>query len=107
MWIAVGLPVFGEGVDVPASPLEQAKAEFLQQGDKLKERIRTGLDRAEAAARKAGNKALKLEKRPGLNHLYQHATTGMVEEYGEIEETFDKDTLELIAKWVVETTRKR
>ena len=60
-----------------------------------------------AALDKGGNKQLKLEKRPGLNHLYQHATTGLVEEYGEIEETFDKDTLELIAKWVVDTTRKR
>lgn len=60
-----------------------------------------------AALKAAGNTSFKMEKRPGLNHLYQHATTGMVEEYGEIEETFDKDTLELISKWVVERTGKR
>ncbi len=60
-----------------------------------------------AALKKGGNTSFKMEKRPGLNHLYQHATTGMIEEYGEIEETFDKDTLDLIAKWVVERTAKR
>lgn len=60
-----------------------------------------------AALKKAGNKAYKTEKRSGLNHLSQHADTGGLDEYGMIEETFDKDTLELIAKWVVETTRKR
>jgi fermentation-respiration switch protein FrsA (DUF1100 family) len=60
-----------------------------------------------AALKKAGNKSYKVEKRPGLNHLQQHANSGSLEEYGEIEETFDKDTLELISKWVVEQTRKR
>ena len=60
-----------------------------------------------AALRLAGNTNFKMEKRPGLNHLYQHATTGMIEEYGELEETFDKDTLDLVAKWVVERTAKR
>ncbi len=63
--------------------------------------------RIKAAAAKAGNKAITTEKREGLNHLYQHATTGLVDEYGEIEETFDPETLELIAKWVVERTAKR
>lgn len=64
-------------------------------------------DRITTALKKAGNKSFKTEKRVGLNHLSQHAPTGAIDEYGAIEETFDKETLELISKWVVETTRKR
>ena len=53
-----------------------------------------------AALKAAGNRDVTTSKRPGLNHLYQHATTGSFQEYGEIEETFDPDTLELVAKWL-------
>lgn len=80
---------------------------LLVNGDKDTQVIADpNLDRIAAALKKAGNTRFKVEKRPGLNHLSQHATTGAVDEYGELEETFDKDTLELIAKWVVEQTRR-
>ena len=39
---------------------------------------------------------------PGLNHLFQTATTGAVGEYRDIEETFDPATLELISNWIRE-----
>lgn len=38
--------------------------------------------------------------RPGLNHLFQHAKTGMVSEYVESEETFDPATLDLMTDWL-------
>ena len=38
---------------------------------------------------------------PGINHLFQHAKTGAMEEYAEIEESFSADTLELIANWML------
>ncbi len=37
---------------------------------------------------------------PGVNHLFQHCETGLVNEYGIIEETFDPNTLELISDWI-------
>ena len=37
---------------------------------------------------------------PGLNHLFQHATTGMPTEYGQIEETISPEVLEDIARWI-------
>ena len=37
----------------------------------------------------------------GLNHLFQHCTTGMPEEYAEIEETFSEEVLNDIVKWVM------
>ena len=39
---------------------------------------------------------------PGLNHLFQHATTGSVGEYRDIEETFDPAALALIGDWISE-----
>lgn len=37
---------------------------------------------------------------PGLNHLFQHCTTGQSEEYIDIEETFSPEVLEDIAAWI-------
>lgn len=36
----------------------------------------------------------------GLNHAFQHCTTGAVSEYATIEETISPDLLKLIAEWV-------
>ena len=36
-----------------------------------------------------------------LNHLFQHCTTGSPDEYMMIEETFDPDTMETIADWIL------
>lgn len=38
--------------------------------------------------------------RPGLNHLFQNCKTCTVEEYGELEETFDPATIQLIIDWI-------
>jgi pimeloyl-ACP methyl ester carboxylesterase len=40
---------------------------------------------------------MKLE---GLNHLFQHATTGGIGEYATIEETFSPEALEIVANWI-------
>ena len=42
---------------------------------------------------------------PGLNHLFQNAPTGVIEEYARIEETFAPSALELISNWILERTR--
>ena len=41
---------------------------------------------------------------PGLNHLFQHCTTGMPAEYGSIEETISEEVLHEIAEWIKNTT---
>ena len=41
---------------------------------------------------------------PGLNHLFQHCTTGMPTEYGSIEETISEEVLHDIAEWIKNTT---
>jgi pimeloyl-ACP methyl ester carboxylesterase len=44
--------------------------------------------------------AVTTKKLPGLNHLFQHAKTGLTDEYVEIDESFDPATLEIIATWL-------
>jgi pimeloyl-ACP methyl ester carboxylesterase len=55
-----------------------------------------------AALKKARNKDATVLARPGLNHLFQHSETGSPKDYESITETFDPETLELIAKWLHE-----
>ncbi len=43
---------------------------------------------------------------PGLNHLFQFATTGGVEEYAVIETTFDPAALRAMVDWVVTTATR-
>ena len=42
---------------------------------------------------------------PGLNHLFQDATTGSPTEYGQIEETLSPVALKTMGDWIVAHTR--
>ncbi len=46
-----------------------------------------------------------IKKYPGLNHLFQHCTTGLSNEYGSIEETISPEVLSDIAEWILKTTK--
>jgi hypothetical protein len=48
-----------------------------------------------------GNKNFEAVELPGLNHLFQHAKTGAVSEYAQIEETFAPEAMDKIANWIV------
>ena len=39
---------------------------------------------------------------PSLNHLFQHCTTGLPDEYLSIEETISPEVLEILADWILE-----
>lgn len=41
-----------------------------------------------------------IKEYPGLNHLFQHCTTGLPDEYGRIEETMSPEVLQDIAQWI-------
>lgn len=59
-----------------------------------------------AAAKKSGNQNVTIEVLPGLNHLFQMATTGLVNEYGKIEETISPVALKRISDWLAKNTGK-
>ena len=41
-----------------------------------------------------------IKEYPGLNHLFQHCTTGLVAEYSQIEETISPEVLSDIVHWI-------
>ena len=56
----------------------------------------------EEALQKGGNTSYRMEALPDLNHMFQKAEKGTVEEYGMLEETFNIEAMELISIWLLE-----
>ncbi|TGV02025.1 alpha/beta hydrolase family protein [Flavivirga rizhaonensis] len=50
----------------------------------------------------AGNKDVTIKELEGLNHLFQTAETGSIQEYSQIEETFSPIALQIIKDWILE-----
>ena len=48
----------------------------------------------------SGNEKVTTMILPGLNHLFQNCETGLPNEYGVIEETFDQKALEIMSEWI-------
>lgn len=44
----------------------------------------------------------RIEAVDGLNHLFQHCTTGAIQEYRNIEETFAPEALEMMVQWMAQ-----
>lgn len=61
----------------------------------------------DAALKAAGNRDYRVMALPGLNHLFQTATTGSPGEYEKIEETIAPSVLELITTWITQHTTSR
>ncbi|HKJ78912.1 MAG TPA: alpha/beta fold hydrolase [Prolixibacteraceae bacterium] len=56
----------------------------------------------EKALSEGGNKNFKTLKIKNLNHLFQTSETGAISEYGQLEETFSPEVLEIIEQWIWE-----
>lgn len=54
-----------------------------------------------AALDEGGNTRSQVEELPGLNHLFQHATTGSPAEYARIEETVATEVLDKVSGWIL------
>jgi uncharacterized protein len=65
------------------------------------------LAKTAAALRAGGNRDVTTRTLAGLNHLFQRAETGMIEEYAVIEQTFDPEALDEIAAWLRDRTKRR
>ncbi|MEO7308000.1 MAG: alpha/beta fold hydrolase [Ferruginibacter sp.] len=86
----------------PADYLERVTCPVLAiNGEKdIQVSASPNLDAIKNALVKAGNTNFKTIAMPGLNHLFQHCKKCTVEEYNELEETFDTETLKLIGNWI-------
>lgn len=54
-----------------------------------------------AALKAGGNTRYRLAALDGLNHLFQHAATGLPQEYGTITETFAPEALAAVRDWIL------
>jgi len=63
---------------------------------------RENLSAIEAALREAGNRDFRTLELPGLNHLFQTATTGSPAEYAQIEETMSPAALNEVSTWILQ-----
>ena len=59
----------------------------------------------DAALKAGGNKDFLVKELPGLNHLFQTATTGGVSEYAKIEETISPSALKVMGDWILAHVR--
>ena len=86
----------------PATYWSKVKAPVLAMNGDMDVQVPAdaNLDAIKAALGKAGNKDVTTEKLAGLNHLFQPAKTGLVEEYATIETTFDETALATMSAWI-------
>ncbi len=54
----------------------------------------------EAALKQGGNSTFSTKQFPNLNHLFQNCETGLMNEYGMLEETFSEEVLKEITEWI-------
>jgi len=86
----------------PATALEKVKCPVLAiDGEKdLQVPAKINLDAIKKALEKGGNKNITTKELPNLNHLFQDCTTGSLDEYGQIEQTFSPSALNVILSWI-------
>lgn len=91
----------------PRPTLEQVTIPVLalNGGKDLQVDPKQNLPEIEKALKSAGNKNYKIVELPGLNHLFQPATTGAPTEYSTIDTTFSEDALKLMKEWILEVTK--
>jgi len=90
----------------PRPTLRQVKVPVLALNGELDLQVDTeqNLPEVEKALLEGGNEDVTVRRFGGLNHLFQHATTGGIMEYGMIEETIAPEVLDVIGSWIEERT---
>ncbi len=88
----------------PRPSLRQVKVPVLALNGELDHQVLPdqNLPDIERALREAKNPDVTIRRMPGLNHLFQTATTGSPTEYASIEETLSPAVLDVITHWILE-----
>lgn len=91
----------------PAPVLEKLSCSVLAlNGEKdLQVTPELNIPAIENALAKAPTSDFEVLEMPGLNHLFQLCQTGLVTEYGDIEETVNPDVLAKMTSWITERTQ--
>jgi fermentation-respiration switch protein FrsA (DUF1100 family) len=87
----------------PATAFEQVRVPVLALNGSLDLQVPPdpNLRRIREALERGGNTDVTTMELPGLNHLFQTATTGLPTEYATIEETMAPEVLTIVTDWIV------
>ncbi|MCX5643431.1 MAG: alpha/beta fold hydrolase [Phycisphaerae bacterium] len=93
----------------PKTVLRRVKCPVLAINGEFDKQVlpQENLPAIEQALREGGNTHFTVKELPGLNHLFQTAKTGNMDEYAKIEETMSPMALETIAKWIEGQTKQK
>jgi pimeloyl-ACP methyl ester carboxylesterase len=91
----------------PVTVMEHVRCPVLAlSGEKdMQVRAQDNLGPIERAFERSGNKDATVSILPGLNHLFQSANTGAINEYDKIEESFSPLALKMFGDWIEMRTR--
>ncbi len=86
----------------PADAYEKVRCPVLSLNGSLDTQVESKINQEglEKALTKGGNPDFEIVELEGLNHLFQNASTGKMDEYSKIEETFSPKALALISNWI-------
>ncbi len=87
----------------PAEVLEQVKCPVLSLNGTKDLQVVADVNQAgiKAALEKGNNKDFQVIALEGLNHMFQTAETGAMNEYDDIEETFSPKALKIMSDWIL------
>ncbi len=93
----------------PKDTLRKVKCPVLAINGALDKQVppQMNLPAIEQALREGGSTHFTVKELPGLNHLFQTAQTGTMDEYAKIEETMSPLALETIATWVAAQAKQK
>jgi pimeloyl-ACP methyl ester carboxylesterase len=91
---------------VPMLKRVQCPVLALNGGRDLQVPPKENLEKIAAVLKESSNKDYKTVVFPGLNHLFQTCTTGLVSEYTTIEETISPPVLATISDWLLAHTKR-
>lgn len=91
----------------PLNYLPKVKCPLLALNGQLDMQVgsKENLEAIEKAMIFSGNSQYTVTEIPGVNHLFQTATTGSPNEYSKIEETISPIVLEQISNWILNVTK--
>lgn len=91
----------------PYNTIKQVTVPVLAVNGKKDMQVRSdiNLSAIEQALREGGNVSYRIEEPEELNHLFQHAKTGAPAEYGQLEETFAPEVLDILTSWILKQCR--
>ena len=87
----------------PAATLRRVKVPVLALDGSLDLQVdpKQNLPVIEKALKAGGNRDVTCTELPGLNHLFQTATTGSPNEYAKIEETMSPVAMKMVSDWIL------